>query len=83
MANPVEPNKNYEILDEDLEFRIREISEFAKTNTPDGTGVIVFMARPTETENVSFFFMSNLEREQMLHLLRNYLESEELKDANT
>lgn len=80
MANPVEPNKNYEVFDEDLEFRIREISEFANANTPDGTGVIVLMAKPTTGDEVSFFFMSNMPRLQVLRLLRTYLESEEAKD---
>lgn len=75
----MDSNPNYEIFNEELEFRIKEIADFINAAAPKDTATIVLLAKQ-ESAKLSFFFMSNLSRQDMLNLLRSYIKSEEEKD---
>lgn len=71
------PNKNFEVFNEDIEFKMREIGEILNTILPDGWGfnLLIF----NFGKNGSMFYISNAERESMIEAMKEFIKNQEGK----
>ncbi len=71
------PNKDFEVFNEDIEFKMREIGEIISGVLPAGWGfnLLVF----SFGAGGSMFYISNAERQSMIDAMNEFIKKQEGK----
>lgn len=71
------PNKDFEVFNEDIEIKMKDIGEILNTILPDGWGfnLLIF----NFGKNGSMFYISNAERESMIEAMKEFIKNQEGK----
>lgn len=76
----IEPNKDYRILNEEIEFKLKEISDWIGSQLPEGWGFTLLLN--SFGPNSQLFFMSNVRREDMLEMLQKFINLQKNQKPN-
>lgn len=68
----LEPNSEYKVFNEEIEFKLKEISDWVEAQLPPGWGHTLLLF--SLGENSELFFMSNINRDDMLATLEKFVE---------
>lgn len=68
MKNPLKPDPNFEVHNEELEEAMKQLAAFIDQQLPDGVhfGLFLFSGKAT-------FYTSNVERQSLIDMLKKWI----------
>lgn len=68
----MEPNSNYQVFNEDIEIRMKELGQLLGGSLPEGWGFTLLLFDFNTTEG-SLFYTSNAAREDVITMMKKFI----------
>lgn len=74
---PIGPDKNFEVFNEEIEFKLKELGDLIGGQMPEGFGYTLLFN--SFGKNTELFYTTNLEMEDLLKVLETFVRLQRAK----
>lgn len=69
----MEPNKDFKVFNENIEFKLKEIGDMIGGSLPPGWGFTLLLFDFNKADKGSLFYISNADRADMIAMMKEFI----------